>query len=89
MPALLLPPLLSLVLLPCRGSCHNVAIALFTAIVPEALWWLAKAVFRSLDSCYHQLVSHWLRCHCCTEPYLIAMRRQISAMHPVSLCVTL
>jgi hypothetical protein len=49
----------------------------------QAQWWLAKAVFRSLDAAYHQLISHWLRCHCCTEPYLIALRRHVSAMHPV------
>jgi hypothetical protein len=51
--------------------------------VGQAQWWLAKAVFRSLDAAYHQLISHWLRCHCCTEPYLIALRRHVSAMHPV------
>lgn len=28
---------------------------------PQNLWRLAKHVFRSLDSAYHQLVSHWLR----------------------------
>lgn len=27
----------------------------------QKLWRLAKHVFRSLDSGYHQLVSHWLR----------------------------
>ncbi len=44
---------------------------------------MAKAILRSLDSSYHQLISHWLRTHCATEPYLIAMRRQMSIMHPV------
>lgn len=39
---------------------------------------------RSIDSGYHQLVSHWLRCHACTEPFLIAMRRNMSIVHPVS-----
>ena len=38
---------------------------------------------RSLDSSYHQLISHWLRTHACLEPFLIAMRRQMSIMHPV------
>ena len=51
----------------------------------QILWRLAKAVFRSLDSGVHQLISHWLRTHACMEPFLIALRRNVSAMHPVSL----
>ncbi|XP_031473610.1 linoleate 13S-lipoxygenase 2-1, chloroplastic-like [Nymphaea colorata] len=47
------------------------------------LWRLAKAHFLAHDSGYHQLVSHWLRTHCCTEPYIIAANRQLSAMHPI------
>lgn len=47
------------------------------------LWKLAKAHVLSHDSGYHQLVSHWLRTHCCTEPYIIAANRQLSAMHPI------
>lgn len=47
------------------------------------IWRLAKAVFKSLDSSYHQLVSHFLRSHACMEPFLIAMRRHMSFMHPV------
>ncbi|KAL4335203.1 hypothetical protein GQ457_07G043520 [Hibiscus cannabinus] len=47
------------------------------------LWRLAKAHLLAHDSCYHQLVSHWLRTHCCTEPYIIATHRQLSAMHPI------
>lgn len=47
------------------------------------LWKLAKAHVLSHDSGYHQLVSHWLRTHCCAEPYVIAMNRQLSAMHPI------
>jgi hypothetical protein len=45
----------------------------------------AKAVFKSCDMGWHQLVSHFLRTHACMEPFEIAMRRQISALHPVSL----
>ncbi|MBA0633777.1 hypothetical protein Godav_025664 [Gossypium davidsonii] len=30
------------------------------------------------DVGYHQLVSHWLRTHCVTEPYIIATNRQLS-----------
>ncbi|XP_057953538.1 linoleate 13S-lipoxygenase 2-1, chloroplastic [Malania oleifera] len=47
------------------------------------LWRLAKAHVVAHDSGYHQLVSHWLRTHCCTEPYIIATNRQLSAMHPI------
>ncbi|KNA25435.1 hypothetical protein SOVF_005490 [Spinacia oleracea] len=47
------------------------------------LWKLAKAHVLAHDSGYHQLVSHWLRTHCCTEPYIIAANRQLSVMHPI------
>ncbi|KAK1426304.1 hypothetical protein QVD17_14975 [Tagetes erecta] len=47
------------------------------------LWKLAKVHVTAHDSGYHQLVSHWLRTHCCTEPYIIATNRQLSKMHPI------
>ncbi|KAL0904751.1 hypothetical protein M5K25_026899 [Dendrobium thyrsiflorum] len=47
------------------------------------LWRLAKAHVGAHDTGYHQLVSHWLRTHCCAEPYIIASNRQLSAMHPI------
>ncbi|KAG6536177.1 hypothetical protein ZIOFF_001226 [Zingiber officinale] len=47
------------------------------------LWRLAKAHVAAHDSVYHQLVSHWLRTHCCVEPYIIAANRQLSQMHPI------
>ncbi|KAL2487967.1 Lipoxygenase 2 [Forsythia ovata] len=47
------------------------------------LWRLAKAHVLAHDSGYHQLVSHWLRTHCCVEPYIIATNRHLSAMHPI------
>ncbi|KAG8389060.1 hypothetical protein BUALT_Bualt02G0190000 [Buddleja alternifolia] len=47
------------------------------------LWRLAKSHVLAHDSGYHELVSHWLRTHCCTEPYIIATSRQLSAMHPI------
>lgn len=50
----------------------------------EEIWELSKLVFRSLDVGVHQLISHWLRCHAAIEPFLIALRRQISTAHPVS-----
>jgi len=51
------------------------------------VWLLAKAIFASLDSGYHQLVSHLLRTHECEEPYILATNRCLSAMHPVSVDV--
>ncbi|TKY67439.1 Linoleate 13S-lipoxygenase 2-1 [Spatholobus suberectus] len=39
------------------------------------LWRIAKAHALAHDSGYHQLVSHWLRTHCVTEPYVIATNR--------------
>ena len=47
-------------------------------------WLLAKAIFASLDSGIHQLVSHLLRTHVCEEPYILATNRCLSVMHPVS-----
>ncbi|KAI7726202.1 hypothetical protein M8C21_008546, partial [Ambrosia artemisiifolia] len=47
------------------------------------LWKLAKAHVLAHDSGFHQLVSHWLRTHCVTEPYIIATNRQLSQMHPI------
>ncbi|XP_024985242.1 linoleate 13S-lipoxygenase 2-1, chloroplastic-like [Cynara cardunculus var. scolymus] len=47
------------------------------------LWKLAKAHVLAHDSGIHQLVSHWLRTHCCTEPYIIATNRNLSQMHPI------
>ncbi|XP_024985318.1 linoleate 13S-lipoxygenase 2-1, chloroplastic-like [Cynara cardunculus var. scolymus] len=47
------------------------------------LWKLAMAHVLAHDSGYHQLVSHWLRTHCVTEPYVIATNRHLSKMHPI------
>ncbi len=44
---------------------------------------LAKAVYSTLDAASHQLVSHFGETHAVMEPFAIATRRQLSAMHPV------
>ncbi|XP_058071094.1 linoleate 13S-lipoxygenase 2-1, chloroplastic-like [Magnolia sinica] len=47
------------------------------------LWKFAKAHVCAHDTGYHELITHWLRTHCCTEPYIIAANRQLSALHPI------
>ncbi|PIA53433.1 hypothetical protein AQUCO_00900190v1 [Aquilegia coerulea] len=47
------------------------------------LWKFAKVHVGAHDSVYHEVVVHWLRTHCCLEPYIIATNRQLSAMHPI------
>ncbi|XP_052186308.1 linoleate 9S-lipoxygenase 5-like isoform X2 [Diospyros lotus] len=48
-----------------------------------ALWQFAKAHVLVNDSCHHHLISHWLKTHAVIEPFIIATRRQLSAMHPI------
>ncbi len=64
-------------------SADNQPYTVYTPNSPPSVWRLAKSVFASVDSVMHQLESHWLRTHCCVEPYLIATRRSLSVMHPV------
>ncbi|KAK9141308.1 hypothetical protein Scep_010989 [Stephania cephalantha] len=66
------------------GEDHKSRVFLPAAQGTEAaLWQLAKAHVVANDSGYHQLVSHWLHTHAVVEPFIIATRRQLSAMHPI------
>ncbi|GAQ79298.1 lipoxygenase [Klebsormidium nitens] len=46
-------------------------------------WTLAKAIAASGNSGVHQLGQHWLRTHAVCETYALAMRRQLSEVHPL------
>eukprot|EP00884_Botryococcus_braunii_P022835 jgi/Botrbrau1/9235/Bobra.0028s0030.1 len=55
----------------------------FTPNDPEEVWLLAKAIFSSLDNNNHSVISHWLRTHTILEPFIIALHRCLSVMHPL------
>jgi hypothetical protein len=56
---------------------------LYTPLDPELEWYLAKLYYSEIESGVHQLYSHWDRTHACSEPYVIAARRNLSSAHPV------
>ncbi|KAL2940970.1 Linoleate 13S-lipoxygenase 2-1 chloroplastic [Bienertia sinuspersici] len=45
-------------------------------------WIIAYTLYNTLTD-FSQSTFNRLRTHCCTEPYIIAANRQLSAMHPI------
>lgn len=80
---LLKPIAIELIDVPHAKKPNDLVRTVYTPHDDTHLWRLAKAYFSSNDSGYHQLISHWLRTHACTEPYIIATNRQLSRLHPV------
>ncbi|XP_020277385.1 linoleate 9S-lipoxygenase 6-like [Asparagus officinalis] len=67
-----------------KGAVNQVFIPSGLPSVEGAIWELAKAYVGVNDYGVHQIISHWLRTHAVTEPFILATNRHLSALHPIN-----
>ncbi|XP_020277193.1 linoleate 9S-lipoxygenase 6-like [Asparagus officinalis] len=67
-----------------KGAVNQVFTPSELSGVEGAIWELAKAYVGVNDYGVHQLISHWLRTHAVTEPFILATNRHLSVLHPIN-----